>query len=324
MNDEAPALLDPGLHLVTHGASTAAAGVDHLLLAMVLLCGGVALVITFLLFFFSIRYRQGSKADRSDPPSGARPLELAWTLTPLVIFLGVFVWSAVVYADLERPSADALPVYVVAKQWMWTLQHRSGRREINELHVPLGQPVQLMMTSQDVIHSFYVPAFRIKQDVVPGRYTTLRFTATRAGVYRLFCAEYCGTDHAAMQGRIVVMPPAEFARWLDTDVGPETTAARGRALFQRLGCAACHDAGATVQAPRLEHLMGSTVTLQDGRTVTADAAYVRDAMLTPRKDIVAGYAPIMPTYQGQIDEEDIVAIIEYLRTSGAANGSPGR
>ncbi|SDP17894.1 cytochrome c oxidase subunit 2 [Ralstonia sp. 25mfcol4.1] len=308
--------------LLPDSASLAAGRYDTLMLSLTALLCAVALAVLSVMAGFVIRYRERRQADRHDPPVSSTSLEIAWTVTPLLIFLGIFAWGAFDYTLLARETAGAVPVTVVARQWMWKLEHANGKREINELHVPLGQAVELTMTSQDVIHSFYVPAFRIKQDVVPGRYTTLRFTATRPGEYRLFCAEYCGTDHAAMQGRIVVMPPAAFAQWLDAGTGPETIAARGRALFQRLGCAACHDAGSTVHAPPLDGLIGRTVTLQDGRTVTADAAYVRDAMLDPRKDVVAGYAPIMPTYQGQVDEEDILAIIAYLRATGTTTGAP--
>ncbi|HET7656012.1 MAG TPA: cytochrome c oxidase subunit II [Luteimonas sp.] len=320
MNDQAPAVLDPGLRLIAQGASTAASSVDALLLAMVLLCGLVALAVTFLLVFFSIRYRQGSRADRRRPPTGFLPLELAWTLIPLAIFLGVFAWSAVVYAGLQRSSPDALPVYVVAKQWMWKLQHRNGRREINELHVPLGQPVRLVMTSQDVIHSFFVPAFRLKQDVLPGRYTTLSFTATRLGEFHLFCAEYCGTEHSAMIGRIVVMPPAQYARWLAAGRHEPGLAQQGFALFRKLGCSGCHAAGSSVHAPSLDGLLGREVHLSDGRSLVADDTYVRDSVLLPRKDVVAGFEPIMPSFAGQVSEEDIQALIAYLRSTGEKGG----
>ena len=311
--------MNGNFQLLPGSASLAGGRYDTLMLSLTVLLCIVALAVLCVMAAFVIRFHERRPTDRQRPPLASKPLEITWTVIPLLIFLGIFAWAARDYTLLARETPGAVPVTVVARQWMWKLEHGNGRREINELHVPLGQAVELTMTSQDVIHSFYVPAFRIKQDVVPGRYTTLRFTATKTGEYRLFCAEYCGTDHAAMQGRVIVMPPADFAQWLDSGTGPETTAARGRALFQRLGCAACHDAGATVQAPRLDGLIGREVKLQDGRTVTADAAYVRDAMLDPRKHIVAGYAPIMPTYQGQVDEEGILAIVAYLRATG---GSP--
>ena len=194
-------------------------------------------------------------------------MEIAWTLTPLAIFLAMFVWAANLYYEHATPPDDAMDVYVVGKQWMWKLQHASGRREINELHVPLGRPVKLVMTSQDVIHDFFVPAFRIKQDVLPGRYTTLWFTATRHGDYHLFCAQYCGTDHSRMIGRVIVMAPAAFAEWLASGNGPPTMAAQGAALFRQYGCSGCHGANATVHAPQLEGLFGRPVQLADGSTV---------------------------------------------------------
>jgi cytochrome c oxidase subunit II len=214
---------------------------------------------------------------------------------------------------LYKVPPDALPVYVVAKQWMWKLQHRNGKREINELHVPLGQPVRLIMTSQDAIHSFYVPAFRLKQDVLPGRYTGLWFTPTQLGEFQLFCAEYCGTEHSRMLGRIVVMPPAEYARWVASGTEHPSLAQYGFALFRKFGCSGCHAAGSTVHAPSLAGLLGREVHLQDGRTVIADENYVRDSILLPKKDVVAGFEPIMPSFAGQVSEEDIQALIAYLR-----------
>ena len=305
------------------GASSVAPRYDLLFAAMVLLCGTVALGVLVAIVAFSIRYRAG--AGRGDAAAGrrTRAIEIAWTVTPLVIFIGLFVWAAHDFVALYRPPADALPVYVVAKQWMWKLQHRNGRREINELHVPLGQPVRLLMTSQDAIHSFFVPAFRLKQDVVPGRYTGLWFTATKLGEFRLFCAEYCGTEHSQMLGRIVVLPPAEYARWLGSGSEQPSLAQYGFARFRALGCSGCHDPASTVHAPSLEGLLGRTVHLQDGRTLVADENYVRDSILVPGKDVVAGFAPVMPSFAGQVSEEDIQALVAYLRSTGApAPGDP--
>jgi cytochrome c oxidase subunit 2 len=207
-------------------------------------------------------------------------------------------------------------VTVVAKQWMWKLQHRNGRREINELHVPQGEAVVLTMTSEDAIHSFFAPAFRVKQDVVPGRYTRLWFKPTRAGTYPLFCSEYCGSAHSAMIGRIVVLPPAEFGRWLASGPATPGLAEYGFALFRQLGCSGCHDARSTVHAPLLDGLMGRTVHLEDGRTLVADEVYVRDSILEPAKDVVAGYAPVMPSFAGQVGEEDVQALIAYIASLG--------
>lgn len=300
-------------HWLPATASSSATRLDHLTLALVLLTGAVALAILILITAFCIRYRAGAAADRSNPPARARKLELAWTITPLLLFFGIYAWAAIDYAKLYDPPADAMPVFVVAKQWMWKAQHDTGRREIGELHVPRDTPIRLVMTSQDVIHSFFVPAFRIKQDVLPGRYTSITFTATREGEYHLFCAEYCGTAHAMMTGRVIVMAPSAFAAWLQSGPRQPGMAARGYDLFRRYGCSGCHAAGSTVHAPLLDGLLGRRVHLQDGRELTADAAYIRDSILLPQKDLVAGYPPIMPSFAGQIGEEDLLAIIAYIR-----------
>jgi cytochrome c oxidase subunit 2 len=296
-------------------ASTTAALTDALFTAMLLLCGGVSLLLCGLIVVFSVRYRRGVRVAHGRPPRNLLWLEVTWTVTPLLVFIGLFAWAARGFIELYRPPADALPVYVVAKQWMWKLQHRNGRREINELHVPLGQPVVLKMTSQDAIHSFFVPAFRVKQDVLPGRYTSLWFTATRLGEYRLFCAEYCGSEHSQMIGRVVVMPVADYGRWLAGGTPQPSLAQYGFALFRQLGCSGCHDARSTVHAPLLDGLPGRSVHLQDGRTVVADDNYLRDSILTPGKDVVAGFAPVMPSFAGQVSEEDIQALIAYLHST---------
>lgn len=316
--------MNAGFHLFPQGASAAAARYDALFLALVLLIGFVALAVTVLIVYFSIRYRKNSRADRSQAPTTGRKIEIAWTVIPLLLFLGTFTWAAYDYTRLYRAPPDAMPVFVVAKQWMWKLEHANGRREIDELHVPLGQPVRLVMTSQDVIHSFFVPAFRIKQDVVPGRTTTIWFTPIQAGEFHLFCAEYCGTDHAGMRGRIVVMQPSEFAAWLQSGNAQPDMAARGFELYRRYGCSGCHEAQSSVHAPDLHGLLGRTVHLADGRTLIADEAYIHDSVLLPKKDVVAGYAPIMPSFAGQIGEEDLLAIIEYIRSTGGEHARAGQ
>lgn len=305
--------------LLEHGASSVAQRTDLLFAAMLILCGVVAVGVCLAVVVFSIRYRHGAQVARAN--IGRKlGVEIAWTLIPLLLFVAIFVWAARDFVQLYRTPADAQPVYVVAKQWMWKLQHRNGRREINELHVPLGRPVRLVMTSQDAIHSFYVPAFRLKQDVVPGRYTGLWFIPTRLGEFHLFCAEYCGSEHSQMLGRIVVMPPAEFTRWLDSGTGQPSLAQYGFARFRQLGCSGCHSAGSTVHAPSLDGLLGRVVHLQDGRSLVADENYVRDSILLPKKDVVAGFAPVMPSFAGQVSEEDIQALIAYLRSTDATPG----
>jgi cytochrome c oxidase subunit 2 len=309
-------LLGPG------SASTFAPRYDALFYALLGLTCTVAFGIFLVILWYCIKYRAGSPADRhvsaDDAQRDTRGIELAWTLTPLVIFIGIFVWAAWLYLRAVTPPDNALPVYVVAKQWMWKLEHPAGRQEINELHVPRGVPVKLVMTSQDVIHSFFVPAFRIKQDVLPGRYVTLWFEATRNGEFHLFCAEFCGTDHSQMTGKVVVMEPPDFQRWLAVGTS-QSLATRGEAKFSAFGCAGCHSAGASVRAPLLEGLAGRPVRLADGSTVLADARYLRDSILLPNKEIVAGYAAIMPSYTGQIDEDGILELNAYI-TSLAEEG----
>nr|WP_314539206.1 cytochrome c oxidase subunit II [uncultured Massilia sp.] len=316
--------MSPHFYLLPEDGAASAVRLDSLALALLLLTGAVAVIVLALTIGFAVRYRAGSDADRSNAPTKGRGIEIAWTLTPLLLFLGIYAWAAIDYVKLYQPPADAMPVFVVAKQWMWKAQHASGRREVGELHLPLGRPVRLVMTSEDVIHSFYVPAFRIKQDVLPGRYTSISFTPSRAGEYHLFCTEFCGTDHALMLGKIVVQPPADFARWLTAGPRQPGMAQRGFALYRSYGCSGCHDAGSSVHAPSLAGLLGRPVHLADGRELRADGAYVRDSILVPDKDVVAGYAPIMPSFAGKIGEEDLLAIIEYIRETGHAETAERR
>ena len=314
MATDTDAALYSGIRLFGTAASTQAHRTDTIFLAMLLLCGTVATILLVLVVFFAIRYRRGSRVDRT-PPRELRGIEIAWTIAPLLVFFSIFGWAARDFITLADPPADALPVTVVAKQWMWKLQHRNGRREINELHVPQGEPVVVTMTSEDVIHSFFIPAFRIKQDVVPGRYTRLWFTATQLGEFPLFCSEYCGSEHSQMTGRVVVMTPADYGRWLASGPAQPSMAQYGFALFRQLGCSGCHDARSTIHAPLLDGIYGRTTHLQDGRTVVADASYLRDSILVPGRDVVAGFEPVMPSYAGQVSEEDIQALIAYLQST---------
>jgi cytochrome c oxidase subunit 2 len=316
------------IDLLPPSASAFADRVDRLFIAMTALTGTVALVITILLIVFSIRYRKASTVPRPHAPNAARRrishrIELAWTITPFLLFMVAFVWAAVLYHDHDIAPADALPVFIVAKQWMWKLEHPGGQREIDELHVPRGVPVRLTMISQDVIHSFFLPALRIKQDVLPGRYTSLWFTADRTGEFWLTCAEYCGTDHARMGGRIVVMEPADYERWLVSQGAARTMAAEGRRLFERFGCSGCHGRNATVRAPDLAGVYGRSVPLEGGGFAIADDRYLRDSILLPRKDIVAGYEPVMPSFAGRISEEELLDVVAYLKSLGTAE-VPGR
>lgn len=294
-------------------ASSFAGRVDGLFNTLLALSGVVVLGVFTAMIWFCVKYRHGSAVDRAGTSHRHLGIELAWTLIPMAMFIGLFAWSVRLWVVLRTPPADATPVYVVAKQWMWKVQHVSGQREINTLHVPLGQPIRLMMTSQDVIHSFYVPAFRVKQDVLPDRYTELWFSATKIGTFHLFCAEFCGTDHSRMGGSVVVQTPADFAQWLRAHAGTGL-AAQGAALFRRFGCSGCHDPQSGVHAPDLDDLYGSTVPLADGSQVRADERYLHDAIMLPKSQVAAGYASIMPSYQDRIDESDVLALIAYLKS----------
>jgi cytochrome c oxidase subunit II len=244
---------------------------------------------------------------------------------PLAITMVAFFWGARIFAALVEPPADALEAFVVGRQWMWKVQHLEGRREIDELHVPVGRPMKLTMTSEDVIHSFYVPAFRVKQDAVPGRYSTIWFEATKPGTYHLFCAEYCGTLHSGMIGRVVAMEPAEYQAWLSEASEGGTPVASvadlGAQLFQSQGCVSCHRAGDTQRGPHLEGLFGSTVRLAGGGTLVADERYLRDSILDSNKQVVEGYQPVMPTYRGLLTEEQVLQLIAYIKGLGTEAGS---
>jgi cytochrome c oxidase subunit 2 len=297
-------------------ASTLAGRTDALLFYLLGLCGFVATVIALLIVYFAIRYRRRPGNERATQVLGSNRLELAWTVVPLVLFLVTYVWGANIYFWAYTPPPDALPVYGIGKQWMWKFQHLSGQREINELHVPVGRAVKVLLTSQDVIHSFYVPAFRTKQDAVPGRYTELWFEATVPGTYHLFCAEYCGTLHSHMAGAVVAMEPAAFEQWL-AGGATSSPAQRGQKLFQDLGCETCHRADTLARGPDLTGLFGKPVRLRGGQVVTADEAYVRESILDPAAKVVDGWEPIMPTFRGLVTEEGIVDLIEYVKSLGA-------
>jgi len=308
-------------------ASAYASQYDWLLYAVTAVTGVVTVGVLIVMCAFALRYRKGSSAPRS-PRSDAehllrarRWIEITWITLPLLIFLAMAAGGAWLYFEHFAPPADAMSIYVVGKQWMWKLEHANGKREIDELHVPRGRAVRLAMTSQDVIHSFFLPAFRIKQDVLPGRYTELWFAANRTGDFHLFCAEYCGTAHSHMIGRVVVMEPAEFAAWLDVGAPRESMAERGAGLFRSYGCSGCHGERATVHAPKLEGLFGRPVPLEGGAMVIADERYVRDSILQPKREIAAGYPPIMPSFAGRIGEEDLLDLIAYVRSLGRSQGA---
>jgi cytochrome c oxidase subunit II len=298
-------------------ASNLAPRVDYIYFALLALCGAVAFLVFLVALVFCIRYRRGSKADRTPPKSGPLRLEITWTVLPFFIFLGLFFWAADVFFGMSRPPADATEIYIVGKQWMWKIQHPDGRREINELHIPVGRPVKLVMTSEDVIHDFFIPGFRTKQDVVPGRYTSEWFTPTKPGKYHIFCSQYCGTDHSKMAGWVYVMEPAEHAAWLQAQAAPDSLIAAGERAFHMRGCSGCHAPASVIHAPLLDGIYGKPVPLIDHTMVMADEQYLRDSILLPNKQIAAGYEPVMPTFQGQISAEELNAIVAYLKSLGA-------
>lgn len=302
------------LHFLPAQASQTARHVDMLCVGLMILCGVVLFALLLVIAFFIIKYRDGKPAQRSRFRGATIAYELTWTMLPMFIFTGVFAWGAVVYHEQQIvPSAD-IELYVTGKQWMWKIQHPNGRREIDEMHVPIGKTVKLTLASEDVIHSFYLPAFRIKQDVVPGRLTTEWFKATKLGEYHIFCAEYCGKDHSRMRGRVVVMEPSEYDRWLTTGAEQPTLARSGGELFRSLGCSGCHEGKGTVRAPRLERIFGRATPLRSGQVITADESYLRDSILLPAKDVAAGYEPLMPSYRGQVNEEQVFALIAYIKS----------
>lgn len=295
-------------------ASSSAWETDGLLAGLTLVTGAVLLLVFWLMLVYAIRYRDDSPIDRGKIAEKTFRFEISWTIATLVIFFGLFVWGADLYARLSIPPKDADQIFVVAKQWMWKVEHPGGQKEINALHVPVNTPIELVMTSEDVIHDFFVPAFRIKRDVLPGQYETMWFTAELPGTYHLFCAQFCGTDHAAMIGQVVVQTQSDFANWLAQNGTSGTLAQQGAPLFIRYGCSGCHSGNGTVRAPSLAGLYGSPVPLSDGSVTTADDRYLRDAILQPKRQVVAGFDPVMPSFAGVIPEEDLIRLIAFIQS----------
>ena len=306
-----------GLPFWPHAASAYAAEIDHLALAFTALIVLLSAPVFFLMIGFAVKYRRGRTADRRHPVNSRIGFEISWAVIPFVAMLVFYVWSTRLYFQQHHPPSNALEIQVVAKQWMWKFQHPGGQREINELHVPIGRPILLTLASQDVIHDLYVPALRLKQDVVPGRYTSLWFNADTVGSYRLQCSQFCGADHAVMGGYLHLLSPSDYARWLEQAGTDMTLAAQGAALFRTRGCSGCHGAAATVKAPSLAGLFGHEVPLSDGTVVTADAQYIRDSILLPHAQVAAGYPDIMPTFQNVLREDDVLKLVAYIKSLAA-------
>jgi len=304
---------------VPESASTLSGEVEALYFYIWGVTAFFVLLISIVLVYFVIRYRRRNAFEIPRPIEGSTKLETLWSVIPLLIAMTIFFWGAKVYFAQYRPAKNAIEVYVVGKQWMWKFQHATGQREINELHVPVGRKVKLIMTTEDVIHDLFVPAFRSKIDVVPGKYTTEWFEATKPGRYHFFCAEYCGMNHSGMGGYVVVMEPAEYENWLSGNAGQASPAAAGRGLYESLGCASCHGANAEGgRGPALLGLYGSKVVLNNNQTVTGDESYLRESILTPQAKIATGFGPIMPSFQGQLSEEQLLQVVAYLKSLSTA------
>jgi cytochrome c oxidase subunit 2 len=293
-------------------ASKIAPQMDALYFFMVLVSLIGLTVVVLLVVGFSILYNK-KRHPVAIQIEGSTLLEATWTIIPLGLFLVMFVWGALIYFRVYTPPANSMNIYVVGKQWMWKAEHPGGQHEINALHIPTGKPIQLTLISEDVFHSFSIPAFRVKREAIPGRYTTVWFEATTPGTYHLFCTQYCGTEHSHMIGDIVVLTPEDYRKWLASSTSGASLAQNGERLFASLSCAACHNARPDARGPNLANVYGARLTLTSGQAVTADEAYLRESILNPSQHITQGYAPIMPTYQGQVSEEGVIALIEYIK-----------
>ncbi len=303
-------------------ASTAAPGVDHLFYFLTAVSIFFSALIFLLIFYFAVKYRRRSQDDT--PPKNQVinniPLEVLWTVIPMVLVTIMYFWGAGIFVRDARAPKNSTEVFVIGKQWMWQIEHTNGKREINSLHIPVGQPIKLTMTSQDVIHDFFVPAFRVKKDVLPDRYTTEWFTATRTGKFHFFCNQYCGMGHSLMRGWVYVMKPQEYADWLRGGVTGITMADQGEKLYHQFGCITCHGTG---KGPAFAGLYGKDVKLSNGQTVVANDAYIRESILYPTAQIVNGYPPIMPTFKGQVSEEQVLQLIAYIKSLGSKERNTG-
>ena len=303
-----------GIPLFPESASTIAEEVDALYFFLVGLSVVFSVLIAGLIVSFAIRFRRRHPDEVGAQVHGGLLLEIGWTVIPFLITLVIFFWGAKVYFVMANPPPETLTIYVVGKQWMWKVQHVAGQREINQLHVPVGRPVKLIMTSEDVIHDFSVPAFRVKADVIPGRFVQIWFEPTKPGTYRIFCAEYCGTQHSKMTGEVVVMEPTTYQTWLSGGAPEGSLASIGEKLFAELACNTCHRPDNSGRGPVLDNVFGHPVRLDDGTVVTADESYIRESILTPAAKITADFQPVMPAFQGLVSEEQLLALVEYIKS----------
>jgi len=295
-------------------ASTVSAQMDMLYLFIVAVCAFFAVTVPTVLLIFTLVFKRKTPDAVGADIHGSLILELVWTFIPFVLAMIMFIWGASVFFHLSRPPADAMDLFVVGKQWMWKIQHPEGVREINEMHVPVGRPVRITLGSEDVIHDFSLPAFRVKMDAVPGKWTTMWFEATKTGTYHIFCAEYCGTKHSGMIGRVIVMEEQDYQAWLAAGRSTGSAVENGERLFTDLSCNTCHKTDSTGRGPSLIGLYGSEVTLRNGARVTADENYLRESIMNSQARVVNGFQPIMPTFQGMVSEENLMQLIAYIKT----------
>ncbi len=303
-----------GIPLFPEAASSFASEVDALYLFIVAISAFFTVAVSVAVIFFGIRYRRRHADEVGAHIEGSLPLELAWSIIPTLIAMVMFVWGAKLFYEMRRPPAESLQIYAVGKQWMWKFQHQGGQREINELHVPTGRPIRVLVTSEDVLHDLYFPAFRTKIDAIPGRYMPLWFTPTKPGRYHIFCAEYCGTKHSGMIGTVIVMEPQQYQDWLAGGASEGTMAERGAKLFNDLACTTCHLDSGQGRGPSLKDIVGKAVELNDGSTAVVDEGYLRESILNSQARVVKGFTPLMPTFQGLISEEGLAALIEHIKS----------
>ena len=310
-----------GFSLFPEQASTLAPRVDNVYFFIIAVTAFFAVLVSVVVIVFAVKYRTNDPLAVGARIHGSIPLELGWSIIPFVVAVVIFAWAADVFFDLQRPPDQTIEIYSTAKRWMWKFQHLEGQSEINELHVPVGRAVKVTFTSEDVLHSMFFPSFRVKADAIPGRYSTVWFTATKLGEYHLFCAEYCGTNHSGMIGKVIVMEPAAYQSWLAGALGAGSISQRGEQLFNDLACNTCHLSDGQGRGPSLVNKFGSSEELTNGARVMVDEAYVRESILTPQAKLVAPYQPLMPTFQGLVSEENVMALVEYiksLRSSGSS------
>jgi cytochrome c oxidase subunit II len=312
-----------GIPLFPEQASTMASAVDNLYFFIVGVTAFFALLVVILVGYFAVKYRDDTGLKVGAPITGSIPLEIGWSLVPFLVAMAIFAWATVVFFQIVRPPDETLEIYATGKRWMWRFQHVDGHREINQLHVPVGRAVKVTFTSEDVLHDLFIPAFRVKADAIPGRYSSIWFEATKTGEYHLFCAEYCGTRHSGMIGTVHVMEQDDYQAWLAGGGLTGSMSARGEQLFNQLACNTCHVNDGSGRGPSLAGVFGMQTKLENGQTVVADEGYIRESILTPQLKLVEGYGPIMPTFQGLVNEDGLMSLIEYVKSLPGEGGGAG-